>query len=139
MFPPQQFTGHEPLSPGVPRVPPAPPQSNPVIRPTLSSSTAPEHLPSAPGRSHISLPTKRFHPAAQPWRTDVAWIVDLPPLPEISYGKYDADYESNDSSDLGGAEAKTPISLKQTEFSLKQFAQRMGQPNFSAFNKWKKV
>jgi hypothetical protein len=25
------------------------------------------------------------------------------------------------------------------EFSLKQFAKRMGQPNFSAFNKWKKV
>jgi hypothetical protein len=42
-------------------------------------------------------------------------------------------------SDLGGAEGKTPISLKQTEFSLKQFAKIMGQPNFSAFNQWKKV
>jgi hypothetical protein len=40
---------------------------------------------------------------------------------------------------LGGAEGKAPISLKQTEFSLKQFAKRMGQPNFSTFNKWKKV
>jgi hypothetical protein len=29
--------------------------------------------------------------------------------------------------------------LKQTEFSLKQFAKRMGPPNFSAFNKCKKV
>jgi len=29
--------------------------------------------------------------------------------------------------------------LNQTEFSLKQFAKRMGQPNFSAFDKWKKV
>jgi len=29
--------------------------------------------------------------------------------------------------------------LKQIEFSLKQFAKRKGQPNFSAFNKWKKV
>jgi hypothetical protein len=40
---------------------------------------------------------------------------------------------------LGGAEGKAPISLKQTEFSMKQFAKRMGQPNFSTFNKWKKV
>jgi len=56
-------------------------------------------------------------------------------LPEISYGKFDADYESDDSSELGGAEGKAPTSLKQTEFSLKQFAKRMGQPNFSAFNK----
>jgi hypothetical protein len=40
---------------------------------------------------------------------------------------------------LGGAEGKDPICLKQMEFSLKQFAKRMGPPNFSAFNKWKKV
>jgi len=63
----------------------------------------------------------------------------MPPLPEICYDEFDADAESDDSSDLGGAEGKAPISLKQTEFSLKQFAKRMGQPNFSAFNKWKKV
>jgi hypothetical protein len=75
----------------------------------------------------------------EPRRTDIAGIADLPPLPEISYDQYDADYESDDSSDLGGAEGEAPISLKQTEFSLKQFAKRMGQPNFSAFNKWKKV
>jgi hypothetical protein len=139
LFPPQQFTAHGPSSPGAPRVPPAPPHHNPVIRPTSSSSTAPGQLPGAPGRPPISLPTKRFLPAAQPRRTDVAGIADLPPLPEISYDQYDADYESDDSSDLGGAEGKAPISLKQTEFSLKQFAKRMGQPNFSAFNKWKKV
>jgi hypothetical protein len=40
---------------------------------------------------------------------------------------------------LGGAEGIDPISLKQTAVSLKQFAKRMGQPNFSAFNRWKKV
>jgi hypothetical protein len=40
---------------------------------------------------------------------------------------------------MGGAEGKAPISLKQTELSLKQFAKRMGQSNFSMFNKWKKV
>jgi hypothetical protein len=69
----------------------------------------------------------------------VAGITDLPPLPEISYYEFDADAESNDSSDLGGADDKAPFSLKQMEFSLKQFAKRMGQPNYSAFNKWKKV
>jgi hypothetical protein len=62
----------------------------------------------------------------------------LPSLTEISYDELDADAESDDSSDLGGAEGKAPISLKQTEFTLKQFAKRMGQSNFSAFNNWKK-
>jgi hypothetical protein len=60
-------------------------------------------------------------------------------LPEICYDEFDAEYESDDSSDVGGAERKAPTSLKQTEFSLKLFAKRMGQPNFSAFDKWKKV
>jgi len=82
---------------------------------------------------------KQFQPAAELRRTDVAGIADLSPLPEISYDKFDADYGSDDSLDMGGAEGKAPISLKQTDFSLKQFAKRMGQPNFSTFNKWKKV
>jgi hypothetical protein len=69
----------------------------------------------------------------------VAAIVDLPPLPDISYDKFDADVESDDSSDWGGAEGKAPNCLKQVEFSLKQFTKTMGQPNLSAFNKWKKV
>ena len=72
-------------------------------------------------------------------RTDVAAIANLPPLPEICYDKYDAEYGSDDSSDLGEAEGEALISLKQMEFFLKQFAKRMGQPNLSAFNKWKKV
>jgi len=135
MFPPQQFAGHGPSSPGAPRVPPAPPGNNPVIRLTSSASPAPGQLPGAPGRPPINLPTKRFQPAAEPRRTDVAGIADLPPLPEISYDQYDAEYESDDLSDLGGAEGKAPISLMQTEFSLKQFAKRMGQPKLSAFNK----
>jgi hypothetical protein len=42
-------------------------------------------------------------------------------------------------SDLDGAEGISPISLKETELSLKQFTNRMGQPNFSTFNKGKKV
>jgi len=46
--------------------------------------------------------------------TEVAGIVDLPPLLEISYANYYVDYESDDSSDLGGAEGKLPIRLKQT-------------------------
>jgi len=39
---------------------------------------------------------------------------------------------------LGGAKGKAPISLMHTLFTLKQFVERIGQPNFSAFNKWKK-
>jgi len=139
MFPCQQYPGQEPLSPGALRVPPPLPGNIPVIRLTSFASTPYGHLPGAPGRPPISLSTKRFKPAAEPRRTDVAGIADLPPLPEISYDEFDADYESDDSSQLAGAEGKAPISLKQTEFSLKQFAKRMGQPNFSAFNEWKKV
>jgi hypothetical protein len=140
MFPPPQFPGQGPSSPGAPRVPPGPPGNHPVNLPTSSSSTPPPQPPSgAPGRHPISLPTKRFQPPAEPRKTDVAGIADLPPLPELSYDEYDAAEESDDSSDLGGAEGKPPISLKQTEFSLKQFAKRMGQANYSAFNKWKKV
>jgi hypothetical protein len=60
-------------------------------------------------------------------------------LPEAFYDEYDADDESDNSPDLGGTEGKPPLSLKQTEFSLKQFAKRMGQANHSAFNMWKKV
>jgi hypothetical protein len=68
----------------------------------------------------------------------VARIADLHPLPEISYDEYDADNQSDDSSDMGGTDGKPPLSLKHTEFSLKQFTIRMGQANDSAFNKWKK-
>jgi hypothetical protein len=69
----------------------------------------------------------------------VAGIADLLLLLENFYDEFDVDAEFDDLSDLGGVEVKAPISLKQTEFSLNQFANRMGQPNFSVFNKWKKV
>jgi hypothetical protein len=39
---------------------------------------------------------------------------------------------------LGGAKRTPRISLKQTQFLFKQFAKRIGQANYSAFNKWKK-
>jgi len=140
MFPQQQLPGQGPSSPGAPRVPPGPPGNNPVNRPTSSSSTPPPAPPSgAPGRPPISLPTKRFLPPAEPRKTDVAGIADLPLLAEISYDEYDADDASDDSSNLGGVEGQPPVSLKQTEFSFKQFAKRMGQANYGAFNKWKNV
>ena len=120
-------------------MPPALPGDNPVIRPTSSASTTPGQLPGAPARPPIRLPTRLFQPAAEQRRTDAAKIADFPPLPEILYDEYDADYGSDNSSDLGGAEGKASISLKQMEFSLKQFAKGMGQPNVSTFNKWKKV
>jgi hypothetical protein len=75
----------------------------------------------------------------QLWKRDVAGIADLPPLPELSYDDYDAAEESDHLSDLCGADGKPPICLKQTEVSLKHFAKRMGQPNYSAFYKGKKV
>jgi len=40
---------------------------------------------------------------------------------------------------MDGANGNALISLKQMEFSLKQFLQTMGQPNFSIFYMWKKV
>ena len=85
MFPPRQFTGQGPSSPGTHRVPPALPGNIPVIRPTSSASTQYGQLAGAPGRPPISLPTQRFQPAAQLCRTDVAGIADLPQFPEISY------------------------------------------------------
>jgi len=87
----------------------------------------------------MSLPTKRFLPTAEPRKTDVARIADLPPLPDTSYDEFDGDDESDDSLDLGGAKVNASTSLKQMEFSLKQFATWIGQPNFSTFYKWKKV
>jgi hypothetical protein len=57
----------------------------------------------------------------------------------MSYVKYDALDKCNDLSDFSLAESKPPISQKQTEFSLKQFAKRKGHPNFSTFNKWMNV
>jgi len=66
-------------------------------------------------------------------------IANLPPLLEMSYDDHDSEDDRDDSSDLDGAEGKSPISLEQTEFSFKQFAKRMGQANYSVFNKCKKL
>jgi len=84
MFPPQQFTGQGLSSAGAPRVPPALPGNIPVIQPTSSASTPYGQLPGTPGRPPISLTMRQFQLAAEWRRTDVAGIVDLPPLPEIS-------------------------------------------------------
>jgi len=84
-------------------------------------------------------PDKKFRPPVKPQKTDVTPISDLPPSPEMAYNKGDAVDERDDSLNLGGAECTTPIRLKQTEFSLKQFARRMGQANYSGFNMWNKL
>ena len=62
----------------------------------------------------------------------------MPPLPYIFYDEFDADYDSDDSLDLCVAKAKAPISLNSMEYSLRQFAKRMGQLNFRTFNMWQK-
>jgi hypothetical protein len=83
---------------------------------------APDQPPSTPCKPPIIITTKWLQPAAEPLRTDVEWIADLPAVPEISYDEYTVDFESDDFLDFGGAEGKATISLTQTEFSLKQCA-----------------
>jgi len=139
MIPSQNFTGHGPSSEGALRVSPESPGNNPVIRPTSCTSTAAGQRPGAPGTPPFIVTIERFMPAAELHRTDVAGIADVPPLPDISYDQYDVDYESDNLSDLEGAEGNASISFTQTEFSLKQFAKGMGQPNISMLNKWMKV
>jgi len=140
IFPQEQFPGQQPSSAGALRVPPGPPGNNPVNRATSSRSTPQPGPPSgATERPPMSLPTKRLLTLSEPRTTADAEIADLPHLPEISNDDYHADDVSDDSSDLGGAQCKPPVSLKQTKFSLKQFAHRMGQAKYSVFNKWKKV
>jgi len=139
MFPPQQCTGQAPSSPGAPRVPPATSRNIPVLWPTPSASTPYGPISGTPGRPPISLARKRLQLAAELRSTDVAGIANFPHLQDISYDKFDADCVSDDSSDLGGAQGKDPVSVKQMEFSLKQFAEWMGQPTFGTFNKWKKL
>ena len=140
MFPPPQLPGHGPSSPGAPRVLPGLPGNHQLNQPTSSILTPPpQPLSGAPGRHHISLLSKRFQPPPEPLQTDFAEIVDLTPLAEMFQDEYDAADECDNSSDLGGAEGKPPISPKQTEFSLEQSAKRMGQANHSEFIKRKKV
>jgi hypothetical protein len=112
MFPPRQFPRQGPSSPDAPRVSPDLPGYIPVIWPTFSTSTPYRKLSGTPERPPICLPTKRFQLAAETPRTYVTGVADLPPFPEISYDEFIAEYESDDSSDLGGAEGKVPISLK---------------------------
>jgi len=100
MFPPLQFPGQGPSSPGAPRVPPRPLGIHPLNQPTASCSTPPPQPASgAPGRHPISLLTKPFQPPAEPGKPDVAGIVDSPLLPEMTYDECDAADESNNLSD----------------------------------------
>jgi hypothetical protein len=112
MFPHRQLTGQGPTFPGVPEVRPASPRNYPDIWQTSSVSTPEGQIPSPPGKPPISLPTKRFQPVEELHRTDVAGIVNLPQLSEISYEIVNANYECDDSPDLGGAECNAPFSLK---------------------------
>jgi len=139
-IPLQQFAEEAMSSPGALRMPPGPAGNNPVHWPTSSTSTPPARPPSsAPERPPINMPTKSVLPAAKQWKTDVIRIADLPPSPEISYIDYPAYDDGNTQCNLGGAGGKLPVSLKQTEIRLKQFAKTIGQANCSAFNKWQKV
>jgi len=130
MIRPLQTPGERLSSPDTLRVSPGLAEYNSVNWATLcGSNPPPEHQSSAPRRPLISLPMTKSQLPAEPRKTDVAGFVDLASLPGMSYYNYDADDESDDSLDLGGAEGKPPLSLKQSEFTLKQFANRMWQAN----------
>jgi len=139
MFPPGQFSAKGPLSPGALGVPPAPLGINTVIQPT-SSNSSPPGLPSGtPGRLPIMIPIQWFQPAAELLKNNIAEITDFPTSLEISCKKLDVDDVSDNSSDSSGVECNAPFTLKHNKFSLKQFAKRMGLPNYSLINNWKKV
>jgi len=139
MFRPPHIPGQGPSSRCAPSRPPGPPESHPLDWPISSSPNPPPEPPSgAPERPPFSLPPKQYSPAAEPRITDAAGIKDLLPVLDVDYIEYDADDESDHLLDLGCAAGQQPMSLKQIEFSLKQFAKRMGQANYSVFNKWKK-
>jgi len=145
-FPHPQFSAQWLSSVGTPRVPPAQPRNNPVILPASSSSTPPPGPRSAaPGpssnahvRPPISHPTKIFQLAVELRNTTITGILDIPPLLANSCDKCEAEDETEDSSNLGGANAKAQTSPPQTILSLKQFAKKIWQPNFGVFNIWMK-
>jgi len=59
---------------------------------------------------------KRFPPATEPLRSNVSAFLDLDAVWELSLDSYDADDVSDDSSAMGSADGKAPMSPKQTEF-----------------------
>jgi len=121
-------------------VPPGPLENYWANWPIASSSKTPSVPPSgATGIPPISLTLKWSQPPAELGNADVTDIVDLPPMPATSYNDSDEDDESDYCSDSGGRKGKLPISLQQTKFSLKQFANRMGLLDKSALNKWKNI
>jgi hypothetical protein len=61
---------------------------------------------------------KTVQPVMELQDTEVVEIVYMPSLLEISYHNYDSDDKGDNSFNLDGTEGKSPISLKQTEFSL---------------------
>jgi hypothetical protein len=50
-----------------------------------------------------------LHPPAELQKTDVEWIIAIPPLPVISNDTYDAHDESHDVLDLHGIEGKLQL------------------------------
>jgi len=60
----------------------------------------------------LSRALQRFYSSAELQKSNIAAIVELPPMVKYCYYKYDADNKSNDLVDMGHAEGKAPISLK---------------------------
>jgi hypothetical protein len=85
------------------------------------------------------VPNKMIPAACRTIETGVTRVANWPPILEISFNDHDADAASNNSLALDTAECKPPGGLKHPKFSSKQFAKRMGQGNYSAFDKNMKV
>jgi len=93
MFPHSHFPDYGPSSWGDSQVTPVPPGILAVIWTRCSISNPPGPHSGKPGRLHISLQTTRFLMAVEPVKPVVIVIAGLPPLPEVSYHKWDADDE----------------------------------------------
>jgi hypothetical protein len=129
MVPRLQSPGQRQYSLRAHRVPPGPLGNNAVNQAISSSSTPqPGHPSGAPGRPPGDLTWKRLLSPAEPRNTEGTRIASLPPSREVSYVRFDAHDESDDSSDLRGTEGKPPVRLKKTIFSSKQFAEGWGRP-----------
>jgi len=79
MISPPHVTEQEPSSPGTSQVPPAPPGINSLMWRTSSSSTLPGPSFDIHERPPLSLQSKRFLPAVESQKTNVARISALPP------------------------------------------------------------
>jgi len=82
---------------------------------------------------------RRFDLVVDVVMSDDTGILNVPRLPELSNDEFEWYDGREDSFHIRGVNGKAPNSLKETMFSLKQFVEIMGQPNYTAFGKGNNV